>query len=166
MKIQDLINKSDLNTSIPVNLNDYNPPNELKDNRFGLIKVYKSKNSGKQIFEKLKKCVNANDLKRDIYQAKERQKLNYDNMLVMIGYHIHNDENLRNSFSNQMTLGTEPELQSTSRMIFPLRMSVFYEFPNGDLEYIIREKITSNGEIDADSLINILFSCTQSLAFL
>jgi hypothetical protein len=45
-------------------------------------------------------------------------------------------------------------------------MSVFYNYPSGDLEYLIEEQIGNQREINSDTLISILYSCSKSLALL
>lgn len=143
MKIEDLLTNDDLNKKPPIEEENFKIQNSYNDTRFGEITLLKHKTQEISIFKKEKISHSLDEFYRDVYQGKERVKLNHDNILKMIGYSS-NEKRATNSYC----------------------VTGYYEFPTTDLRILKETKIKNSEDFTGNFLLNLITQISQSLAFL
>lgn len=114
-----------------------------EDDRFGYIQVYRWQDS--LVFSKERRSCEMADFTRDLFQVRERLKLNELCMLRMIDY-------------------STDQTKVEDETIYTVK--AYFDYPTGDLAYDIDERSTKKSYFSANELILMLSNMSESIAFL
>ena len=145
MKIEDLLSQTDIHPKPPLRSGDYQFEEVKNDPRFGNIQVLRptAKARLKQaMIMKEKITFDKNSFHKDVFQAKERMRLNHPNILKMVGY--------------------ETRLQD--EQVFTVKG--FYEYPENDLKSDIEQKRAKGEDFEGWHPLNLISQLSQPLGFL
>ncbi len=121
---------------------------EVDDDRFGKIKILENKYNPEDIVM-LKEKVSDNlyDCERDIFQAKERMRLQHDCLLKMVDFSTKSSDK-------------DPR-QSKSFLV-----SGYYEFPQKNLQSELVERAEKNQPFSDKEILKLILNMLECLAFL
>lgn len=118
---------------------------EVDDPRFGQILLLRGIANGEIYFMKQKDAFDINDHNRDVFQAKERLKLNNYHILPMV------------NFSSEETVVDGQNL---------LMVKGFYEYPSSDLYQQIKKRASTKQYFNARELMNLFTDILQAIVYL
>lgn len=114
-----------------------------EDDRFGYVQVYRC--ADLLVFSKERRSCEMADFTRDLFQVRERLKLNEACMLRMIDY------------STEQTKVEDETIYT---------VKAYFEYPTGDLAYDIDERSVKKMYFSANDLILMLSNMAEAIAFL
>lgn len=118
---------------------------EEEDDRFGRIKVHRNKQDGGIVFSKERLSCELSDCQKDLFQVRERMKMNQPALLRLIDYSAE-----------------EGKVENERAYI----VTAYYDFPNGDLGYEIDQRRKKENHFSSRELSSLLSDMCEAASYL